>query len=388
MSLILDEHRQYLADDRRLDAFARAIARQVRPGDVVLDLAAGTGILGMLACRAGAARVYAVETGGIVSVARAFAQANGIADRMVFIRGLSTRITLPERVDVVVSDLTGHLGIEAGAFEYFDDARRRLMKPGGGTIPCGLEFHVAALESDDLRSRLDFWSSIAPAQFDVSSARSIAINTGYPAFVAPEQLLSAPRTFGRVALPAPSLGPVAGTTEVTITRAGRLDGIAAWCTVELAPGVSMSNSPVDPERIARRQVMLPFDGPTQVAPGDRLAVSIHMLPTQLIVTWRVSLARRSGETRSFSHSTFNGMLVTGEDRITTDPEWRPSLTPAGLARQTVLELCDGRHALREIERGVFQRHQDLLQSEEAAAAFVAEVLSPYGLIERAGLPDR
>jgi predicted RNA methylase len=50
VSLIVDEHRQYLVDIPRLESFEHAIREVVRPGDVVLDLGCGTGILGMLAC--------------------------------------------------------------------------------------------------------------------------------------------------------------------------------------------------------------------------------------------------------------------------------------------------------------------------------------------------
>src|SRR5471032_1272785 len=97
MSLLIDEHRQYVSDRARVDAFARAIASVVRPGDVVVDLGCGTGILGLLACRAGAARVYAIDSGSMLDVARRLARANGFADRIVHVPGHSTRVTLPER---------------------------------------------------------------------------------------------------------------------------------------------------------------------------------------------------------------------------------------------------------------------------------------------------
>src|SRR5215218_7496786 len=77
VSLVVDEHRQYLDDRVRLAAFEAAIAEAVRPGDVVVDLACGTGILGMLACRAGAGRVYAIEDQGTIELARALYRANG-----------------------------------------------------------------------------------------------------------------------------------------------------------------------------------------------------------------------------------------------------------------------------------------------------------------------
>ena len=97
MSLIIDEHRQYLVDHTRLAAFQAAIGSVVRPGHVVLDLASGTGIMGLLACVAGASRVYSIEMGGMIAVAREVARANGFGDRVVFIKGFSTHVDLPEK---------------------------------------------------------------------------------------------------------------------------------------------------------------------------------------------------------------------------------------------------------------------------------------------------
>src|SRR5690349_22020599 len=79
---ILSQHRTLLDDRVRTDAFASAIARVVRPGDVVLDLGSGTGVLAILACRAGARRVFAVEQGHIADVAAMLVKDNGCADRV------------------------------------------------------------------------------------------------------------------------------------------------------------------------------------------------------------------------------------------------------------------------------------------------------------------
>src|SRR6187551_1996899 len=125
MSLELDEHRQYLDDAPRVAAFARAIAAAVRPGDVVVDLASGTGILGLLACRAGAARVYAIEADAIATLAVEIARANGFGDRLHVVHAHSSEARIPERADVVISDQIGRFGFEAGLLPLFAGARAR-----------------------------------------------------------------------------------------------------------------------------------------------------------------------------------------------------------------------------------------------------------------------
>lgn len=57
----LELQRRMVADRPRTDAFAAAIREVVRPTDTVLDVGTGTGILAMLAARAGARKVYAID---------------------------------------------------------------------------------------------------------------------------------------------------------------------------------------------------------------------------------------------------------------------------------------------------------------------------------------
>src|SRR5436309_9370770 len=177
MSLVLDEHREYLADAVRVSAFRQAIEEVVTPGDVVLDLGAGTGILGLMACRVGAKRVYAVDEGPIIGLAREIAWANGFQDRINHIKGLSTRVELPERVDVVLADQIGRFGLESGILEYFADARARFLKPGGVMVPGELALVVAPVECRELSERVEFWGR-GPAGYDFRPACTTATNTG------------------------------------------------------------------------------------------------------------------------------------------------------------------------------------------------------------------
>ena len=83
----LEVHRTMICDRVRTEAFRRAIESVVRPGDVVLDVGAGSGILSVFAARAGAARVYAVERTTVAVVAQELAAANGVAEIVQVIHG-------------------------------------------------------------------------------------------------------------------------------------------------------------------------------------------------------------------------------------------------------------------------------------------------------------
>ena len=81
-----------LLDKARCDAYREAIHRTVKPGDVVVDLGAGTGLLSFFALQAGARHVYAIEMSRIADVAAELIEANGFqrphhADSQKFRKG-------------------------------------------------------------------------------------------------------------------------------------------------------------------------------------------------------------------------------------------------------------------------------------------------------------
>src|SRR6202790_2665156 len=86
-----------LLDKARCDAYRDALHRTVRPGDVVVDLGAGTGLLSFFALQAGARHVYAIEMSDIADAAAELVEANGFKDRVTLIRKNSKKVRLPER---------------------------------------------------------------------------------------------------------------------------------------------------------------------------------------------------------------------------------------------------------------------------------------------------
>jgi protein arginine N-methyltransferase 1 len=375
MSLILDEHRHYLSDEVKIDAYRRALGEVIRPGSVVCDLASGTSILGLLACEAGAARVYSVEITGMVEVARAIAAANGLSDRLIPVQGESTEVVLPERVDAIVCDQIGHFGVEAGLIEYGCDARDRFLKPGGIMMPSRVDLFVAPVESAEQFGRVEFWRRPS-AGFDVSPVRKWAVNTGYPTTLDPLAQLGSARCAASLDMASVAPVPFRLSARLVIERMGTLHGIGGWFSAQLSPGVTLSNGP-GASRLNRQNVFFPIDAPVAVQPGDEVAVSMHVIPVDTLVTWTTEILRGSTSLGRFRHSTLHGMLICREELRRMNPGFVPTLTPRGLARLSVLELCDGRRPLAEIERELFRLHPKLFPTVAEAGAFAAEVVTHY-----------
>ena len=381
MSVVINEHRIYLSDHARLAAYSAAISQAVRPGDVVLDLGCGTGILGLLACRAGAARVYAIDATGMIEIARRLARDNGFTDRIVHLNTLSLDARLPEPVDVVMCDQMGCFGIDAGVVEYMTDARERFLRPGGTLIPQRLTLMVAPVEKTDLRPQVEFWNT-APAGFEFGSVRKWAVNNSYAAKFQTGQFLSEPVPGTTLDLLSASTHAFTFAVALHVQRSGTFEGIAGWFSAELAPGVTMSNSPLDADAIDRHAAFFPVDRPVPVRGGDVIDLELHIIPLEKVVTWKASVRRplegdagQAVPVAAFVHSTFNGLLMAREHLLKTRPSFQPTLTRRGHARASALALCNGQRPLTEIEETLFETYQDVFPRRDQLSAFLSELVT-------------
>ena len=152
---LLEYHHSMLADKVRTQTFQRAIAQQVRPGDVVMDIGCGSGILSYFACMAGAKRVYAIEKGPMFELAKMLCQQNGFSDKVVFINEWSTKVTLPEPADVLLTETIGNIGFDEGIIGWILDAKKRNLKPDARIVPHTLTLCAVPIQTkkyyDDVR---------------------------------------------------------------------------------------------------------------------------------------------------------------------------------------------------------------------------------------------
>jgi len=129
-------HELMLNDQLRMAAYREAIRQAVWPGAVVLDLGTGTGVLAQWALEARAKRVYGIEVNHkILELAERRLGAAGLADRFKPVNGLSYDVELPEKVDLIISELIGNFGDNEDCHRILADARGRFLKPGGLMLP-------------------------------------------------------------------------------------------------------------------------------------------------------------------------------------------------------------------------------------------------------------
>ncbi|HEV7858806.1 MAG TPA: 50S ribosomal protein L11 methyltransferase [Pyrinomonadaceae bacterium] len=168
-------HVDMLNDRTRTSSYLESIRRNVQAGDVVLDIGTGTGIYAMAAAQAGARHVYAIEAGPIARAARALFEVNGLSDRITLLRGWSTELWLPERADVLISEVIGNEPLAEGVVGVTKDALKRLVKPDARLVPSrikiyGLPVSVPNKEIGKLtftQETLNNWKSWYGLNFDL-----------------------------------------------------------------------------------------------------------------------------------------------------------------------------------------------------------------------------
>lgn len=366
----MQEHIGYISDSVRTEYFRQAIAQAIRPGDRVVDVGCGFGVLGLMCLDAGAAEVWGIDRTDAIEIARDTARRAGLADRYHCIRDHSFRAVLPESADVIICDHVGYFGIDYGIVRTMADARRRFLRPGGTVIPGRITLQLAGISSAPSRQVAEAWAQpIIPQWFHW--LREYGINSKHPRVFARDEIVTSQADLGVVDLGGDVADALAFTAELVAHRDGTLDGLGGWFACDIVPGMTMTNSPLADGRIGRSQVFLAFDQPMAVAAGDVIQVDLGIRHEQELIAW-TARNHRSGQ--SFRHSTWRSQILAEADLAPKGTQ-RPALGPLGEARRLILAYADGQRTTREIENLILHDRPGLLPTEDEVRGFVQDELS-------------
>lgn len=377
----LSGHGVLIAHKERMNAYWRALRETIRPDSVVLDLGAGAGIFALLACQMGARRVYAVEPDDIIQVARDLAAANGYADRIEFFQAMSTEVNLPERADVIVSDIRRPMPLFGLPIPAIIDARRRLLAPGGILIPRCDTLWAAVVTAPYLyRRHLGVWQS-RKFGLNWTAARDLAINRWRLCHLGPDNLLVSPQCWGRLDYGTVETPNLTGEVTWEMDRPGTAHGLLLWFDAELTPGIGFSNAPGAP-KLVYGQTFLPWPQPVALAENDLVALSMagYMVGEEYLWNWhtRILEAGRAERPKAdFRQSSFFGLPLSPAMIKTMDQGHHPELNEAGQIERFILEHMDGQSPLGEIARQVAAEFPSRFAQGPEALGLVQDLSRKY-----------
>lgn len=274
-----------VTDRLRLAAYREALEKSVTPGCVVADIGTGIGIFAVLACQLGARRVYAIEPDPVIAVGREIAEANGVADRIEFIAELSSDISLPEPVDVIVSDLGGVLPMNGEAVGAIIDARDRFLRAGGTLIPAR-DFVWGAL-AEARKPNVYDPTALADGHLgvDMRAAEKFAVNQVRRTRLTPEELIVEPQQWVVLDHREVASPDFSGELSWTVSSACRANSLCLWFDKELGEGIGFSNAPGAPKCLYG-QAIFPLEAPIELFEGDNVTVAIDVRPVTDGDLWR------------------------------------------------------------------------------------------------------
>jgi protein arginine N-methyltransferase 1 len=374
-----------IADKVRMGAFVTALRAAVKSDSIVVDIGTGTGIFALLACHFGARRVYAIEPGDVIHVAREIAAANGYERRIEFIQALSTEVDLPEQADVIVSDIGGSLPWYRRHIPAIADARRRFLAPGGLLIPLQDTAWAAVIEApDQYRRDLGVWTD-NDFQITMEPARRLAVNTFSTIRPTSDRLMTDVQRWATVDYRIADDADVHGRVVWTARRGATAHGLAAGFDRTVSEGVVLSNAPdaandIRPERIYG-SLFFPWSTPVMLDAGDQIEVVLKgkLAAEDYVWSWQTTVRGEGSAAKvSFVQSTFLGAPLSAPRLRKRGASYTPVLNEDGRAARFVLDSMSQSLPVGTIARRLSAEFGGRFRNPRDTLSYVADLAQKYG----------
>lgn len=276
---LIESQFRMIWDKIRCSAYCSAVQRAIKPNDVVIDYGCGFAIWSMVAAKAGAARVYAIDScPDVARIAEALIAENGLTSKITVIYGDAGSVELPEQAGCIISEIMNGSGFNEYDGTSLMRIRDRFLKPQGIMIPQRIQ-HV--IRPADVRNALAFedgdWAndwyglSFRAAQPFTAACQMIMKIGDY-------EWAAEPRVWWDLDLRSDGLADnqrrVGVPAEWLFRKDAKVNGIVAYFVASLDGQLTLSTAP-DAPRTHWRHTFLPFPRALSLQAGDALQVTLR-----------------------------------------------------------------------------------------------------------------
>lgn len=365
----------------RVSAYTEAIKRVVTPNTVVVDIGAGIGTFALLACKFGARKVYAIEPSEVIQLARELVEANGFGDRVQFLQAMSTEIELPEKADLLVSDLRGSCPLFGNHIPSIIDARLRFLKPTGVMAPMVDRIQVAAVQAPQIAEENIPLTSWSLEGLDLGLAREYVTNQPVSTPHKPEFVLSEIQSIGQVDYRCVETADFEGSATAIIQRDGVMHGLCLWFESETAPGIGYSTSMRGEDYCVYGSFFLPWSEPVRVKRGFILTISISAKFVGGDYVWRWNASTRndrdSRTINRMSQSSVLGLPISLERLKKRAQDFVPTVNEKAHAMALAIEEMNGDNSVQEIAQILKKRFPERFSELEDARKLVGDIAHKF-----------
>lgn len=282
-------HIAMMNDVRRNDAFEAAILRaiEMRGKDVqILDIGSGSGLLSMMAARAGATDIVTCETVPVIArTAEAIIADNGYAEQIKVVGKPSTALSvgkeLKAKAEILVSEILSSDLLAEHVLSTFEDARARLLTDDAIIIPQRAAAIGCLVASDTLAdySHVTTVSGFNVSRFNTLAPMALPIHGTMTDWTR----LSDDFEITSVDLTKHSHDAEQRHISIPVTATGTVVGVVQWMRVDLIDDIQFVNHPDDYVDGGWLQVLHAFPAPVEVEAGSVLNMLVGHDKRSLII---------------------------------------------------------------------------------------------------------
>ena len=146
-----------LSHKSRLEKFRNSIQHVMTKESTVIDVGTGSGVLAILAAKAGAKHVIALDINEkSIEYARAVAKQNDVDDKIEFVHSHYSDYHPEERVDVVICEMLSSMMLVEQQIPAALHIKNHLLKKGGFLLPHKIDIYIVPVECGSIAKRWTF----------------------------------------------------------------------------------------------------------------------------------------------------------------------------------------------------------------------------------------